>query len=364
MDDNIQQQPPIDAVAKPPVLHRTLHTWVSLLALVILAVIVSGLSYFMLGRELTVEQSVEVVVQHKEQKLAETVVTTPVQFNAADITSRVPAQWGKLLEATDWIEKGEKISNIHSLKFANKFSGVYQDGTDYVVFSEIKIEGACGDVHKEYFVIDASYDYASADYDDTKCNFVQRGLYNLKTKKILYLKPDDEIYQMLAVFPSTFAYIDDRGARHTTLFSPKQTFFAQGFGIYEGCGINFVDTTTAKTIENQRIENGFIDFSFSCGLVLNFSADESVFVVRVNWAGMASSRTQFAVIKGSEQLEILPKLIEGKFDDTESDVDVVADIMVTSVTDSEVAFTILKDRSFYKKGLYIFNIDNNKLIKK
>lgn len=78
---------------------------------------------------------------------------------------------------------------------------------------------------------------------------------------------------------------------------------------------------------------------------------------------MASPGSQFVILQGEKQWDLLPLLISQEFQSRTEEINPVEDMRVTSVTNSEVEFDILTDTSYYTKGSYVFTLATSTLAK-
>lgn len=232
-------------------------------------------------------------------------------------------------------------------------SAIFQEGVDLVFYNKIKEQRACIDRYDESDV----------------CHKYEVGIYNLNTGKYVlienypYLSDYDDYDKKVEV--SHFSYFDKSGKKVSAVFSPQGKYLVQVLPIYEGCGIEFVDTTSGKVLRSETIENDYRYgiFDFSCDPLIDFSEDEKTFAVRALHFGMQSPGTQFSVIQGNKKWEILKKLIPEEFNYGWQEIDLFNNFKVTSINNNKIKFDITKDSSLYKKGSYIFNLSEEKLTK-
>lgn len=285
------------------------------------------------------------------------IAAAPTQEKMYDLTtalSLVPTSWGQMTKSDVYSNYKDRTDTLHTLQFANDVSAVFQDGVGLIAYSKIKEQNKCVNYNKKF---GTSYDYG----DNEICYITENGIYNFETKQFVVLNKDSTFSSMSAIEVAPFQVVDGSGQRTTAIFSPKGTYFSYAAPIYEGCAMTIINTTTGEAIHNQSKEDRYIDNAFSCDPVIDFSEDEKTFTLRVVWWGMMSPGTQFSVVQGSTQFDILSKLIKKQFDFLAEEVNPVGDFKVTSVTDSEVKFEVLQTNSYYTKGSYTFNLGTNKI---
>lgn len=284
-------------------------------------------------------------------------VKTSAEFNKA--MTLVPEDWGKVAKVDNYFDYSNqnKISNIYTIDFTNNVKGVYQEGVNLIAYNKIKEQGKCIDYYNKNFDTPNALRYYA---DDQICYITENGIYNLNTKKSAILPQNFPFDTGTKVQTSLFYFFDDTGKKIIGIFSPQGKYFIQSVDIYEGCGIDFIDTTAGQ-------RKGSTNSVFSCDPLVNFSEDEKTFTVRANYVGMASPKTQFSIIQGNKQWEILPKIISKEIDPEEEfrgeEINPVRDFKVMSITDSEVRFGILKDTEYYSKGSYTFTLSTDKITK-
>lgn len=262
----------------------------------------------------------------------------------------VPADWGKVIKTDNYFNREDKIPNVYVVNFANDVNGIFQDGVNLIAYSKIKEQGKCIDYDEDRFQY----------FDNNSiCYITENGIYDLNTKKSVIFAQDYPFSAVAEVQVSPFVFFDSDGKKASGIFSPLGKYFAEYVDIYEGCGMNFVDTATGQFLGDQE-ENYMI---FNCDSLVNFSKDEKTFAVRSIYGGMNSPKTQFSVIQGNRQFEILPKIISGESEFRDEKINPVDDFIISSINDSEVKFNIIKEAAYYKKGSYVFTFSTNEVIK-
>lgn len=351
-DFNTPQQPPINPI--PPAPKKFSNTVIALSVLVVIAAVAG---YVALNQQPKVKPVF--VNQNPTPTPTPTPISTVIDFNKS--ITLVPADWGKVVKTDNYSDYQGKISNVYIIDFANNVSVIYDEGVELMVYSKVKEQGKCADYYKRFGT------HGLFGYGDTEtCYITENGIYNLNTKNSVVLKQDLPFAYDARVQASSFSFFDNSGKKVTAIFSPQGKYFAQEVPAYEGCAMKFVDTATGKAVlQNQRIEGRHIEIgsAFSCHPLIDFSKDEKTFTVRVIYAGMTSPGTQFSVIQGEKQWEILSELISKEFDFSTEEVNPVDDFKVISVNDNGVKFDIIKDTSYYKKGSYIFTLSTEKITK-
>jgi hypothetical protein len=276
--------------------------------------------------------------------------TDSSMWDVARSVALAPVEWGKAVKIEGKYDYTGTTPNFFMVDFTNDVQAIFQKDIDVVAYSKVKEKDKCSAYIKKFEVGGLMYDYS--DYET--CSIFETGIYNLTTNKSLVLEPLRPFGQDSLLRYGFLSYLDGAGEKITTPFSPKGRYFAQAIPLYEGCAIRFIDTTTGKPLYNQRTEGRYADAAFSCNPLLDFSEDEKTFTLRVVYGGMMGPGTQFIVVQNDKQWDILSELITEEFDFDTVEINPVDDFKITSITNYEVKFDIIKDTAYYKSGSYTF----------
>lgn len=306
-------------------------------AIVIIILALGFGAYFIKSQETSTDISAGATTDSSTWDVAQAVILAPVE-------------WGKAVKIEGKYDYAGTTPNFFMVDFTNDVQAIFQKDIDVVAYSKVKEKDRCVAYTKKFEVGGLMYDYG--EYET--CFIFDIGIYNLNTKHSFILDSMRPFGNDSLLRYGLLSYLDGAGKKITTPFSPKGRYFAQAIPLYEGCAIRFIDTTTGKPLYNQRKEGRYVDAAFSCDPLVDFSGDEETFTLRAMYGGMMSPGTQFTVVQTDEQREILPELITEEFDFDTVEINPVDDFKITSITNYEVKFDIIKDTTYYKSGSYTF----------
>ncbi len=358
---NTPQQQPIDPI--PPTPKKINKPIIIIILLIIVLVIIAGLTPLsILNRPSKIKPilinpttTTKQLPTQLPTKLP-TITSMPISLDKE--LSSIPTEWGKIIKIENYSNYKEIIPNVYTINFENDVTGFFHEGVRLISYNKIKDKGNCIEIAKK-----SGQKIYEPDHSDDTCYIIEEGIYNLNTKKSVIIGEGSRFSFLPLFYPAPFTLFDNKSSKDVkAIFSPQGKYLTHHAQLYEGCGLDIVDTTTGQTLKNQiEVEGKNYPISFGCNPLLDFSKDEKTFTLRGVYEQMINPTTQFTVIQLDKRWEILPKLISRNYDYWNPwEVNPVNDFKITSVNDNEVKFDITKETSFYKRGrIFLYCLTNN-----
>jgi hypothetical protein len=286
------------------------------------------------------------VVKNVATSTTENISTSTVgQLNISGSVKDVPADWGSVLST----EKVTSSEDVYVVKYANHVSGIYQVGVNKIYFIKKTGSGLCS----KYVVGPDGY------ADGEICSLFSDGFYDFGSKKTLELSKNN-IGDESEINNSLFLFANENNS-HNQAFSPSGKYYYLASTAYESCNGALVDTVSGESYGDV-----------GCEAAIFFGANEKEFVMRSNYAGMASPLSSFFVInpelKISDEILLLiareknPSLSEEDQSWADDNFDVEKDVKMISLDDKIASFEVLKNDSKYiNSGKFEYNYITKKL---